>query len=74
MCAGKVTVWWPSRWTASFQDAVTGSARGLAPSLVDALPGSWQMGGGSFTGSRQSSPLPAELRFPATALPALGTC
>ena len=74
VCAGEVTVRWPSRWTASFQDAVTGSARGRTPGLVDALPGPWQMGGGSFTRSRQSLPLPAELRFPATALPALGTC
>lgn len=74
MCVGEVPVRWPSRWTASFQDAVTGSACGCTPSLVDALLGSWQLGGGSFLGSRQSSPLPPELRVPVTALPALGTC
>lgn len=74
LCAGEVPVWWPSRWTASFQDAVTGSACGRTPSLMDALPGPWQLGGGSFMGSRQSSPLPPELRVPVTALPALGTC
>lgn len=74
VCVGEVPVRWPSRWTASFQDTVTGSARGCTPSLVDALLGPWQPGGGSFTGSRQSSPLPPELRVPVTALPALGTC
>ena len=46
VCAGEVPVWWPSCWTASFQDAVTDSACGHTPSLMDALPGPWQPGGG----------------------------